>query len=165
MQVIQPSLRAAIDFPVKLLGTLAVFFMPFIIESIFLSDGKLAIAALLTAGVLTNFVWVLAILAWPVVQLAFTRYDVDEDGIRIRMQIFSKSEQRVSWEKVTSLYTRRGIVDRVLGIEKLDVVAYGEKGTTFHLIGLRRQQANWLRNEASRRMREAATVESLFHND
>jgi uncharacterized membrane protein YdbT with pleckstrin-like domain len=92
-----------------------------------------------------------------------TRYELDAEGVRVRSSVIARSEERVAWEKVTLLVHRRGLVDRVLGIEALDVVAYGVRGTTLRLVGLR--DARPLRDYAARHMRESASVAALFDND
>jgi uncharacterized membrane protein YdbT with pleckstrin-like domain len=97
------------------------------------------------------------------VQIAFTTYTFDDDGLIVRTQVLARSERRVPWEKVTALRHRRTWLDALLRIERLDVIAYGERGTTLHLVGLR--DAAPLRAEVARRMRETATVEALLRSD
>lgn len=110
-----------------------------------------------------QYLFALAPALAPVVQVFTTRYVLTGDGIRQRRQFLSKEEHKVSWEKVTALKHRRTVMDRLLGIERLDVIAYGERGATLHLVGLR--DAAPLRDHVGLRMRQSASVDALFRAD
>ena len=99
----------------------------------------------------------------PVVKVAFTRYTFDDEGIRVRVQILSRTDQRVTWEKVTALRHRRTLLDRLFKMGRIDVIAYGERGATLKLVGLR--DSDRLRGLVAQRMRESASVASLFRSD
>lgn len=99
----------------------------------------------------------------PAVRLIFTRYSIGPDDVRVKHQLLGRSEQRVDWKKVTALRYRRTLFDRLVRTERLDIVAYGKRGTTLRLLGLRKDSG--IRDFASRKMRETASVEALFEND
>ena len=162
--VIRPSLRAAFDVLGKLAGALALFGLPFWVGLAVQGNpkGLREIATIVAGGGLGLFYGVLAAFG-PLVQLAFTQYVIEPDGIRVRTQILSKSERRVQWEKVTMLRHRRTLIDRFFGIDRLDVVAHGARGTTLHLVGLR--DATRLRDHAARKMRACAAVGGRFGDD
>lgn len=160
--LVRPSLRAAVDVPFKFIAAIFFFFLPFQIGALFTDRPALVFGALTTIQLLQFFPVLFATLV-PAFQLAFTRYIIDEEGIKVKVQILQKTEHRVQWEKVTALLHRRTLIDRVLGIERLDIIAYGERGTTLKLVGLR--HAAPLRDLVARRMRETASVERLFEND
>lgn len=103
-------------------------------------------------------------LAAPIVTLVTTRYVLSEDALIVRTQFLTRTEKRIEWAKVTEVTHRWTLFDRLLGIERLDVVAYGEaSGAAVHLIGLRK--AGPYRDLIARRMREAASVANLFASD
>lgn len=166
--VVRPSLWAALERSVTVFGVLLALMVPAML-AVFLGvdagdptepDGR-GVFALLDVS-LTLLIPVLAALT-PAVQLVFTRYVLDDEGIRENVQLLSRTERRVGWDKVTALRHRVTLMDRLFGIGRVDVVAYGERGTTIRLVGLR--HAPHLRGLVARRMREAATVERLFGND
>lgn len=162
---IKPSLLAALDAVAKVAGAILALGISVALP-IFLSEGGVegAVGAFILAAIGGPFVLPAIIAAMvPAVRLAFTTYILDEEGIRVQTQILEKTEKRVQWEKVTAVGHRRTIVDRALGIERVDVIAYGMRGATIHLVGLRDAPA--LRDMVSRRMRETASVAALTHND
>lgn len=168
--VVRPSLRAAAERFLVLFSVLLGIALPLIITVLVrqyldpevdpwpMYAGPLA-SLQLGASILVPLLASLA----PAVQIAFTRYVFDDEGIREKVQILSRSEKRVRWEKVTALLHRRTMLDRLLGIERLDIVAYGERGTTLHLVGLR--EARPLRALVAQQMRRQATVRHLMAND
>lgn len=159
----RPSLLAALDVPIKILVFVFIFFLPLGIGGA-AATGDPLVAILGPAFVTAlNFFPALFALLAPAVQIMFTRYVIDDDGIRVTVQFLSKNESRVNWPKVTAITHKRTVVDRIFGIERLDIVAYGERGTTLRLVGLR--DAPQLRDLAAKKMREHATVEALFSND
>lgn len=162
---IRPSLLAALDVVIKVVGVLLVFGLSIVLPLIASGDTVVgAIGGILVASFGGPFVIPAIIGAFfPAIQLAFTTYTVDDEGIHVRTQILQKNERRVQWEKVTAVMHRRTIIDRLLGIERLDVVAYGARGTTMHLVGLR--DAPRLRDIASERMRHAANLGALWRSD
>ena len=162
--MIRPSLWAAFGVALRVL----LFLIPLVVlvaipvskgASFGAPDGPLILAFVdnieFVIGVLIAFA--------PAVKIAFTRYTLDAEGIRVRSQVLQKQEQRVPWEKVTALRHRRSLLDRLVGLGRLDVVAYGERGTVLKLVGLRDDGA--LRDLVARRMRESASVEALFRGD
>jgi uncharacterized membrane protein YdbT with pleckstrin-like domain len=161
--VVRPSLRAAVAVPFQFLGALAfaTVFLLIILPGEAREPG--AIAAFLLAEQLIGVLAVVAVSLAPLVRLAFTRYVFTDEALIVRTQVLSKTEQRVEWNKVTALWHRRTLTDRLLGIERIDVIAYGIRGATLRLVGLR-EAAPW-RNLVARKMRASATVESLFAND
>ncbi|MGB0653310.1 MAG: PH domain-containing protein [Thermoplasmatota archaeon] len=158
----RPSLLAAMDVPLKILLAGAGVAAPFVVSAA-LADKPVPILAALFGLESLNILYALAAPLIPAVQLLFTRYTVDEEGIRVQVQILSRSEHRVQWDKVTAITHRRTLFDRLFGIERLDIIAYGERGATVHLQGLR--QAAWLRDLAAQQMRRTATVSNLLLND
>ncbi len=161
--VVRPSLRAAVErFLAALLGV-SVFFVPVIIGLIIEGDREVEAGILGGLDVMFSIALPLLLSLAPAVQLAFTRYVFDDEGIRERVQLLSKTEKRVKWEKVTALQHRRTLLDHILGVERLDVIAYGARGATIHLVGLR--DAGSLRGIVARQMRRQANVQRLFSND
>lgn len=159
----RPSLLAALEVPVNVLVFLGFLFLPFLVGSAVVArDPLVLILPGFVVGLLNFFPAFFAALA-PAFQILFTRYTIDEDGVRVTTKFFTKRESRVSWAKITALQHRRTVVDRVCGIERLDIVAYGARGTTLHLVGLR--NAAEIRNLVAQKMRAYATVEALFSND
>lgn len=161
--VVRPSLWASLDVLAKLiLGSLPIV-VPLLLSGLFQGafQGVVDLSGplLLVLVENVNLLFGLLVAFAPAVRLAFTHYIVDEEGIRVRTQILTRSEQRVQWDKVTALRHQRTVVDRVLGIERLDVVAWGARGATLKLVGLRNVAP--LRDLVARRMRETATVEAL----
>jgi len=162
---IRPSLWAGLDIVVKAVAGLAFLLVPAAI-GVLLHGGRLELLAVLAAlsfveGI--DLLYALVAAAFPLAQLAFTRYVIDDEGIRVATQLFTRSEKSVRWDKVTLLRQRRTLVDRLFGIERLDVVAYGERGATFHLVGLR--DAASLRRLVALRMREHASVGGVLGED
>lgn len=163
--VLRPSLLAGLDLLGKAVAAAALLVVP-VLVGVLLQGGRPGLAALVAAVVglrLLDMTYALLAALVPVVQLAFTRYVVDEEGIRVHVQLFTRSERTVRWDKVTLLRHRRTLVDRMFRIDRLDVVAYGERGTTLNLVGLR--QAPHLRDLVARRMREHASVGGVLGED
>jgi hypothetical protein len=162
--VIRPSLRAALErFLMALLG-ISMFFAPFYLLSFINIDAAPSapgIVGLLDS--ITSLILPLLLSVVPAAQLLFTRYIVDDEGIRERVQLLSKTEKRVPWDKVTALHHRRTIFDWMLGIQRLDVIAYGARGTTIKLVGL--TKVHELRQLVAERMRSSADVAGLLRND
>jgi uncharacterized membrane protein YdbT with pleckstrin-like domain len=160
---LRPSLWAAASTFARVASYLGISLLAPVLVAVFLGRSALIASFLLAelslAAVLPASIFILI----PAVRLAFTKYSLDEDGVRVHSDLVSRNDQRVPWEKVTVLQQHRSIVDRLAGIENLDVVAYGARGTTLRLVGLRDVDA--VRRLASRRMREAASVEALFRSD
>lgn len=162
---LRPSLLAAFDVAAKLAFLVLAAALPLLIGLAFSGDLRVFLAGIVAAvlGGTTGLVYAGIAAFAPLVQLAFTRYIIEPDGIRVRTQILSKTERRVQWEKITMLHHRRSVVDRVFGLDRLDVIAYGARGTTLHLVGLR--GAAGLRDLVARRMREHAAVGGRFGDD
>lgn len=168
--VMRPSLRAATGQMLTVIAYLVMLGIPSLVVGR-LAAGNLdlspeALVGLLLAAVglaLAGLYPILIAVVAPFLQLGFTRYVLDQDGIHVRTRILASKEQRVPWEKVTSVTHRRSVFDSVLGIERLDVVAYGARGTTLHLVGLR--NAASLRNLVALRMRQSASFESFLRRD
>lgn len=159
---LRPSLWAAVDVMAKVFGVFGSIALTIAVPA--LLAGEPVAAGTLFVGVQAFSVYPAIAAAFiPAVQLAFTRYVVDDEGITVRTQILSKSEKRVTWEKVTALHQKRSVIDVLFGIERLDIIAYGERGATLHLVGLR--DASPLRDHVSQAMRRSATVEALFRGD
>lgn len=159
---VRPSLWAAADVTLKILGVFLGIALPAVVPALIAGEPILA------AGIFVGFqaIGVLPALfaaAAPAVQIGFTTYTADEEGIVVRTQILSRNEKRVPWEKVTAVQQRRTVVDWAFRMQRVDVVAYGQRGATLHLVGLRDAAA--VRNEVARRMRRAATVEALLDSD
>lgn len=161
---LKPSLRAAASTFAKVVGVLALAFAVPVLVAWVSGSGADVLASILAAqfGFAAALPAALTLLV-PALRLAATRYDLDLEGVRVRSSIIARSDQRVPWEKVTLLVHRRTLVDRLLGIETLTVVAYGLRGATLQLVGLR--DAAVVRDFAARRMRASASVASLFAND
>lgn len=161
--VFKPQLRAAVGPTLLALGGLGFALGLVVYGNNFNSDDFLPEFWLLT--ILDNIEY----LTWlvpaflPVVNVLTTRYVLGADGLRERKQFLSKEERRVSWEKVTALRHRRTVLDKILRIERVDVIAYGQRGATIHLVGL--ADGAKLRNHVGRMMRESASVDSLFRSD
>jgi membrane protein YdbS with pleckstrin-like domain len=162
--VVAPSMRAAMDVPLKVLFVLLLLFGPFTATGILfgppLEPGREPLSTLFR---IYQF-WPLLIFVFaPAVRLRFTRYVVDAEGIRTRTQLLSITEERISWDKVTAIRYQRTLFDRLLGLERLSVIAYGERGATIRLVGLR--DAKELRKLTAQKMREHATAETIFSSD
>lgn len=160
--VLRPSLLAALDVTVKVIGAVTAFLMPVVVPALLRGDTVSAAAIFFGVQALDLYP-AIAVALFPAIQLAFTRYTVDEEGIRVNVQILSRSERRVPWEKVTALQHRKTFIDALLGIERIDVVAYGERGTTVKLVGLR--DAAPLRDRVARKMRDSAHLRSWLRSD
>jgi uncharacterized membrane protein YdbT with pleckstrin-like domain len=162
--MIKPSLRAAASTFAKVVGVLALAFSVPVLVAWTSGRGADVFAAVLAAqfGFTAALPAALTLLV-PALRLAATRYDLDLEGVRVHSSIIARSDQRVPWEKVTLLIHRRTLVDRLLGIETVTVIAYGLRGATLQLVGLR--DAAVVRDFAARRMRASASVASLFAND
>lgn len=163
-QVIRPSLWAGLEAVGRLLATLFPLVLPFIPPLLFATDGRpgdlpLAVVLFDRIELFAGFALVLV----PIVRVAFTRYVVDDDGLRVTSTLFQRSDQRVPWDKVTAVHHRRSLLGAVVGVESLEVVAYGKRGAVLRLAGLR--DASALRALVARRMRETATVAALVRND
>ena len=161
---LRPSLRAAASVFAKVVAFVGfVLAVPFLVALLSGSDVAFLGAILLAEPSLFAVVPAIAGLVLPAVRLLATRYDLDGDGVRVRSSIIARSDQLVPWDKVTLLMQHRSIVDRVLGIASVTIVSYGVKGATLHLVGLR--DPTPVRDYAARKMRESASVASLFAND
>lgn len=171
--VVRPSLRAAVERFLTVFSALFALAVPFLIifaiRSATGTDPDVDprpvqfFGAFAVLDVLMSFIIPAVLSLAPAVQIGFTRYVFDDEGIRERVQVLARTERRVRWDKVTALHHRRTLLDRALGIERLDVVAYGERGTTLHLVGLR--EAAHLRGIVARQMRREATIGHLVAND
>ncbi len=161
--IVRPSLRAALERFLLALTGVSVFFAPLILGSYFGDDREPQAGIFAGLDIVFSVAIPVLVSLAPAIQLAFTRYVFDDEGIRERVQLLSKTEKRVKWEKVTALQHRRTLLDRILGIERLDVIAYGARGTTIRLVGLK--EAGALRNIVGRQMRRQASVSRLFSND
>lgn len=161
---LKPSLRAAASTFAKVLALAAfVLTVPFV-GALLSGEGLAVLAAFLLAefgflAMLPAFAGLLL----PAVRLWATRYELDAEGVRVHSSIVARSDQRVTWDKVTLLVQSRSLIDRALGIESVAIVAYGARGTTLHLVGLR--DAAPVRDFAARHMRRSASVAALFAND
>lgn len=160
--VLRPSLLAAVDVVAKVFGVLAGFGLPLLLP-LLLEGGIVSLTALLLGLGALDLYPALLVAFLPAVRLAFTRYTLDEEGVQVHTQILATSHKRVPWEKVTALRHRRTLVDAVLGIERIDVIAYGERGATLRLVGLR--GAGPVRDRIAAHMRASATVEALLRSD
>ncbi len=158
----RPSMRAAVDQGVKVLGLFATLLVPVAIG--LLAQGRPAAAiATLIAGQVTSLYPAMIAAALPALRLYFTRYAIDDDGVRVTTNLLAKSDQRIPWEKVTAIRHRRTVLDAILGITRVDVIAYGRRGATLHLVGL--QDGRGVRQEVARRMRSACSVDALTGRD
>jgi uncharacterized membrane protein YdbT with pleckstrin-like domain len=162
---LKPSLWAGLDIVAKAVMGILLVALPFVLSAFFQGDAgrTIGLLALVVGGFDFTLIYATLAALFPMAQLAFTRYVVDEEGIRVHVQLFNRSETRVAWEKITLLRQRRTLVDRLFGIERLDVVAHGVRGTTLRLVGLR--DAPRLRNLVAERMRASASVTSLLRSD
>lgn len=160
--VVAPSMRAALDTPFKVLLVVLLIFGPFTFTG-FAMGGPYELVPFGGLLVIWNYLPLLVFAFAPAIRLMFTRYIVDAEGIRSRTQVLSVTESRLSWDKVTAIQYRRTLMDRVLGLERLSIIAYGERGATLRLVGLR--NAKDLRNLTAQKMREHATAEAIFSND
>ncbi|MGB1586520.1 MAG: PH domain-containing protein [Thermoplasmatota archaeon] len=164
--VFRPSLRAAIGpslLAVLGIGLLLVPAFMGLAQQDDVETGLGALDVLLILSQNSQYLFALAPALAPAINVLTTRYVLAGDGIRLRKQFLSKEEHKVTWEKVTALRHKRSLLDRLLGIERLDVIAYGERGATLHLVGLR--DAAPLRDHVGVRMRQSATVDALFRSD
>lgn len=158
----RPSLWAAVDVAAKIMGTVAGFAASILVPAA-INGQPVGAAALFLGANAIGLYPAIAAAFLPAVQLAFTRYHLDDEGIVTRTQVLSKSEKRIPWEKITALRHRRTLLDVVFRLERVDVVAYGERGATIHLVGLK--DARRIRDRVASEMRATASVESLFRGD
>ncbi len=163
MNTFKPSLRAAFERGLVALGAISGFFATLIVGSLLGGSGPRGPAIFAALDIMGSLVIPALVSFAPAVQLAFTRYTMDDEGLREEVSILSRTQRRVTWDKVTALRHHRTILDRVLGLERLEVIAYGERGATIRLIGLR--DAAPLRNEVAQRMRSHADIGRLLAND
>lgn len=161
--VLRPSLWAAASTFARVAGYLGLALLAPVMVAIFAGRSSALAAIILAEFSLLAVLPAAAALLVPAIRLAFTKYHLDDDGVRVHSDLISRNDQRVPWEKVTVLQQRRSLVDRLAGIDNLHVVAYGARGTTLHLVGLRNVKP--VRDFAAQRMRESASVESLLRND
>lgn len=161
---LKPSLRAAASVFVKIVAFLAfVLLVPVIVAVLGGTDAGFLVAILIAETSLFAVLPALVGFLLPAIRLLATTYDLDAEGVRVRSSVIARSDQRVPWEKVTLLMHHRSLVDRVLGIATVTVVSYGAHGATLRLVGLRDPAP--VRDYAARKMRESASVASLFTND
>lgn len=158
----RPSPLAVVDLPVKAAGAIIGFWLPFQVGALFTGE-PIVFLAFFTSLQAIQLLPAVAAAMLPGIRLLFTTYTVDDEGIRTTTQILQRTENHVAWPKVTALTERRTLIDRALGLSRLTVVAYGERGTRIQLQGLR--EVVPLRGRIAREMRRAATVEALFGND
>lgn len=159
----RPSLLAALDVPFKAFGTVAILAAPFFITGAVISGRPGTFASLFTLFELLQIAPAFLVAFAPAVRIVFTRYLIDDEGIRVHVQVLAKSESRVAWDKVTAIRHRVTLVDRILGIQRVDIIAYGERGTTLRLVGLR--DAARLRDLAAKKMRGHASLGALLRSD
>jgi uncharacterized membrane protein YdbT with pleckstrin-like domain len=162
--IVKPSLLAAASVFLKVVAVIVLALATPALAAILAGQGAGILATFLAlqfaaAGILP----LIASIVVPAIRLAFTRYELDEEGVRVHSSVIARSDQRVPWDKVTLLVQSRSLTDRLLGIERLTVIAYGIRGATLSLVGLR--DAGPLRDFAAKKMRESASVASLFAND
>lgn len=161
---LRPSLLAAASIFAKIVLLVGfVLAVPFLVALLSGSDIAFLGAILLAETSLFAVGPAIIGILLPAIRLLATRYDLDGEGVRVRSSIVARSDQLVPWDKVTLLMHRRSIVDRVLGIASVTIVSYGVKGATLHLVGLRDPAP--VRDYAARKMRESASVATLFGND
>lgn len=170
--VFRPALRAAVGPTFLALLALAAVFIPVFVGALLgasssndieLDNGPAFLGVLLLIANNVEWLFALAPALAPVINVLTTRYVLANDGIRERKQFLNKEERKVAWDKVTALKHRRTVIDRILGIERLDVIAYGERGVTLHLVGL--PDARPLRSHVAMRMRQSASVDALLRAD
>lgn len=161
---IKPSLRAAASVFVKVAAFVAFVLSLPLLVAVLSGSGAAFFGSLLLAqfGLFAVLPAIFGIVV-PAIRLAFTKYELDDEGVRVHSSIVARSDQRVPWDKVTLLLQVRTLADRFLGIERVTIVAYGMRGATLQLVGLR--DASAVRDFAARRMRASASVASLFSND
>lgn len=163
-RVIRPSLWAALEAAGRLVGQLLPILVPLATSIFFGFDpGAGSRPFFLALYERVEFYAAFFLLVVPLARVALTRYVVDGDGLRVSSSLLQRSDQRVPWDKVTALRHKRSLIGALVGIETLEVVAYGRKGTTLRLVGLR--DAAELRSLVARRMRETASVTALVRND
>ncbi|MEK6975798.1 MAG: PH domain-containing protein [Candidatus Thermoplasmatota archaeon] len=161
---LRPSLLAAASIFAKLVSFIAFLLALPLIVAVLAGNGAAILGSVIAAQFgLFAVLPAIAGLLLPGIRLLATRYELDDEGVRIHSSIIARSDQRVPWDKVTLLVQQRSLVDRALGIETLTVIAYGARGATLNLVGLR--DAAPLRDYAARKMRESASVAGLFAND
>lgn len=168
--VFRPSLRAAAGPILSAVAAVLAFGLPTLFFGQAAAGDARADPGFVLALLLGVFGAALGVLlpllfavAAAFLKVGFTRYVLDQDGIHVRTRLLSTQEQRVPWEKVTAVRQARSIFDSLLGVERLDVIAYGERGATLHLVGLR--DAAPLRDLVAQRMRHSASLESLLRRD
>lgn len=162
MTTIKPNLLASVDTIVKVLGVFAFFALPAVLAAI-LSGSPLLVGALFLNAQAISLIPAIGGAFLPAIRLLFTTYTLSDEGIQTRMDLLGQQTVRVRWEKVTSVEHHCTIVDRILGLERITVSAYGERGTTLHLIGLR--QAGWIRDLASEKMAKSPNFSSLLADE
>ncbi len=158
MMEIAPDPRAVVERFFQAFIGIALFFVPFGTAGAVQQEEPI----LALVGFANQLVVPAVVATIPAIRLLFTRYIIEEDGMRERVQILNRTERRIGWDKVTLLRQRRTFFDWLLRIERLDVIAYGERGATIHLLGLR---GSALRDHLAREMRRHASVQGLLQND
>lgn len=160
--IVKPRLRAALPGSLAAFGGLVSIAVPVLLGIDAAPDGAGAGGRLFLLNNLEYLFLFTPALA-PIIKVLTTTYIIEEDGIREQARFLSTTDRRITWEKVTALRQRRSVFDALLGIQRLDVIAYGERGATIHLVGL--SNAPELRNRFARNMRDSASVDSLFRAD
>lgn len=159
----RPSLWAALDVPFKALGTLAAFLLPAVVTGGFVAGDPFAALSLFVILELVQVVPAFLLAFAPAVRILFTRYSIDDEGVRVTTQVLARQDARVAWEKVTAIRHRVTLIDRLFGIQRVDIIAYGERGTTLRLVGLR--DAKRVRDLAAAKMRQHASLGALLSGD
>ncbi len=160
----KPHPRAALERALMAVGGIMALFIPFFIFAVIGSDGSEGPAILVALNTFATLIIPAIIGFAPAMQVLFTRYTIDDDGVHEEVTILNKTQRRIAWEKVTALRHRRTVIDRILGIQRVDVIAYGERGATIHLIGLR-DNASTIRNHVAKQMRTNVDLGRLLSND
>ena len=140
---LRPSTRllwAEIIQAVWIVGvTIVLPFMIFgMLESFFGGDGGEFAAATFGAGAIGAELLFLVpriIRAW--IHVAFTEYALTNERIYTRTEFISTDLRVVPYERVTLLFVRRNLMERILGIAQVHVRAYGDVEQQLRLRGLR----------------------------
>lgn len=63
----------------------------------------------------------------PLVKAQFTKYEIDEDGVKITYHFLSKTSQKFSYDKITYALINENIFDRLVGTKNIKLYSVGSE--------------------------------------
>lgn len=93
----------------------------------------------------------------------FTAYTLTDHRLLASSSLFTRETTSVPLDQVSAIEQRRGPIDALLGLDTLVVSAYGERGTSVAIPGLR--EVDRLRSELSKAAVATASPRWLLRGD